>query len=259
MNKLPLICIIGPSGSGKTTLVETLQKYFGFKSVESYTTRKPRYIGETGHTFISDEEFDALDTITNTVFDNHKYGVTTDMLDRADLFVVDKEGIKTLKEYYNTRKVVIIALKCPNNILKQRMFSRGDSEEQVNKRIIHDKDAFDGYLSLTDYIIDADNDINTIIQKFFEIYISSGTAKQLSEGYFEKNEKYFKFVISNLTAGVRCLRCKKPVLLSQVDAYEYQCFEHDEDLYSIETFEGEKATPDELIDLIENVKIYLED
>lgn len=259
MNKLPLICIIGPSGSGKTTLVETLQKYFGFKSVESYTTRKPRYPGETGHTFISDEEFDALDTITNTVFDNHKYGVTTDMLDKADLFVVDKEGVKTLKEHYNSRKIVVIALKCPNDILKQRMLKRGDSEEQANTRLTHDKKAFDGCLSLADYIVDANNDISLIIQKFFEIYVSSGTAKQLPEGYFEKNEEYFKFIINNLTSGVRCLRCKKPVLLSQVDTYEYQCLEHDEDLYSIETFEGEKATPDELIELVENAKTHLED
>lgn len=257
--KEPLFCIMGPSGSGKTTLTDCLQKHFGFKSVASYTTRKPRYQGEVGHTFVSDEEFKALDTITTTDFDGYKYGVTADMLDRADLFVVDKEGIKTLKKHYNTRKVVIVALKCPNNILKQRMLSRGDSEEQVNKRITHDNGAFDGYMTLADYVIETNDDLNKIIQKFFEIYISSGTTKQLPERYFEKNEEYSKFVINNLTAGVRCMRCKKPVLFSYVDTYEYQCLEHDEDLYSIETYKGKKATPDELIDLIENVKTYLED
>ena len=49
--------IVGKSGSGKTTLVEALKKY-GYTSIESYTTRPKRFEGETGHTFITEEEFD---------------------------------------------------------------------------------------------------------------------------------------------------------------------------------------------------------
>ena len=49
--------IVGKSGSGKTTLVNELRKY-GYTSVESYTTRPKRFKNETGHTFITEEEFD---------------------------------------------------------------------------------------------------------------------------------------------------------------------------------------------------------
>lgn len=55
--------IVGPSGSGKTTIANELKATYGYKAVESYTTRPPRYEGERGHIFVSDEEFDALGPI----------------------------------------------------------------------------------------------------------------------------------------------------------------------------------------------------
>lgn len=57
--------------------------------------------------------------------------------------------------------------------------------------------------------------------------------------------------IKNRLTNRRCDRCKKPVLKSDVDGYSYQCFEHDEDLYTIETFVSDKTpTEQELQDII---------
>ena len=55
--------IVGQSGSGKTTIVNTLEEKYGLKSIQSYTTRPKRSENETGHTFISDEEYDKLENI----------------------------------------------------------------------------------------------------------------------------------------------------------------------------------------------------
>ena len=55
-----IFLIVGCSGSGKTTITEQLEMKYGLKSIQSYTTRPPRYDGEIGHTFISTEEFDKL-------------------------------------------------------------------------------------------------------------------------------------------------------------------------------------------------------
>ena len=55
-----IFLIVGPSGSGKTTLVGMLEQSCGLTAIESYTTRNPRYSGEKGHIFVSDEEFDQL-------------------------------------------------------------------------------------------------------------------------------------------------------------------------------------------------------
>lgn len=138
-----IYCIAGKSGTGKSTLVDLLEKK-GLKAVQSYTTRKPRYEGEKGHTFITDEEFDALtDICAYTEFDNNRYCVTADMIDENDLFIVDVEGIKYLKEHYHGKKgIVVIGLFCNKTVLRQRMLERGDSEEQVEQRLIHDEKVF---------------------------------------------------------------------------------------------------------------------
>ena len=66
-----IFLIVGASGSGKTTIVEQLEQRYGLTSIQSYTTRAARYVGEKGHIFVSDEEFDKLtDLIAYTEFAN---------------------------------------------------------------------------------------------------------------------------------------------------------------------------------------------
>ena len=54
-----IFLIIGESGSGKTTLVSSLEKQKNLKSIQSYTTRPPRYENEYGHIFVSENEFNS--------------------------------------------------------------------------------------------------------------------------------------------------------------------------------------------------------
>ena len=84
-----IFLIVGPSGSGKTTLVEMLEQSLGMTSIESYTTRKPRYSGEKGHIFVSDEDFDQLkDLVGYTEFDNHRYAATAMQVEHNDIYVI---------------------------------------------------------------------------------------------------------------------------------------------------------------------------
>ena len=53
-----IILLMGESGSGKTTLSKLLQIQHGWHDISSYTTRPPRYAGELGHIFITNEEFE---------------------------------------------------------------------------------------------------------------------------------------------------------------------------------------------------------
>ena len=55
-----IICIVGRSGSGKTTAAEYLEELYGLKSIQSYTTRPKRKPNETGHTFVTEDEFDKI-------------------------------------------------------------------------------------------------------------------------------------------------------------------------------------------------------
>ena len=54
-----LLVIVGESGCGKTSIAERLQQY-GLKLIQSYTTRPKRKPLETGHTFVTKEDFDKI-------------------------------------------------------------------------------------------------------------------------------------------------------------------------------------------------------
>ena len=138
-----LYCIVGASGTGKTTLANAIEKDLGLKQVQSYTTRPPRHENEEGHTFISNEEFKGLkDLVAYTKFDGYEYGVTRDMLEDCSLYVVDVEGVKTLKRLYKERPIVVIGLSDKEHVRALRMFSRGDSVEKVRDRIVNDRIMF---------------------------------------------------------------------------------------------------------------------
>ena len=135
---------IGPSGSGKTTIAEYLVKNYDFTQIESYTTRKPRYDGEVGHIFVSNEEFDQLrDFVAYTEFDGNRYAATAEQVESNDIYVVDVAGAEYFKEkYHGTKKPVVFYFNLPGNVLKQRMLDRGDPIEAIMQRMDNDERMF---------------------------------------------------------------------------------------------------------------------
>ena len=104
-NRKPLIiCIVGESGSGKTTIAEYIEREHGIKMLESYTDRPMRYPGETGHTFVTKEEFDSFshdDMIAYTEFGGHRYCcLKKDVLD-FNTYVIDERGLLYLREHFS--------------------------------------------------------------------------------------------------------------------------------------------------------------
>lgn len=139
-----IYCIVGPSGSGKTTIAKRLAFTNGMSAVESYTTRPPRYPNEEGHIFVSDEEFDALgEMCAYTEYNGYRYGVTPDIIEANDIYVIDPYGVKYLKEHYHGYKgVKAIRLVVEADICKQRMIERGDSNQYARSRLENDRKDF---------------------------------------------------------------------------------------------------------------------
>lgn len=148
-----LYCIVGPSGCGKTTIVNELIKR-GYKAPDSYTTRPPRYDGEKGHTFISQEEFNNLkDLVAYTHFDGNDYGVTKEMLNDCDIYIVDPAGVESLIKN-NYTKFEVIGLYANAKVCYDRMKARGDSEQQIYNRLTNDYKMFKDFKKMCNYIID---------------------------------------------------------------------------------------------------------
>lgn len=145
--------LVGPSGSGKSTIAQDLHEKAGLKIVSSYTTRKPRYEGETGHIFISDEEFDALENICGyTVYDFHRYGVTQDIINANDIYIIDPAGVNyMLDKYHGEKGVKIIYINVDINTRRSRMISRGDDNTSIDKRMKFDQNFFFMYNNTIEY------------------------------------------------------------------------------------------------------------
>lgn len=139
-----LYLIIGPSGSGKTTLERNLAHCFDAKTVRSYTTRPPRRDGDTDHYYVTDAEFDALgELVAFTEYNGYRYGVTKDILDKSDFYVIDPAGALGLFERYKERPVFPIWIHVDPTRCAIRMAAQGRAEKDIIQRLDTDASAFD--------------------------------------------------------------------------------------------------------------------
>ena len=171
--------IVGPSGVGKTSLVNELEHLFGLKSIESYTTRPKRTEDETGHVFISDEEFDELRNLcAYTEYNGHRYGVTRAMIDESELYVVDPKGVRFfLSHYYGEKKPYIIGVTADKMTRLRRMIKRGDAAWEANDRLVEDSKQFREYEKLCNTII-VNDDFNATVLQLWKIILAEEAKKE---------------------------------------------------------------------------------
>lgn len=178
-----LICLIGPSGSGKTTIGQYLQTK-GIPEVVSTTTRKPR-VGEENHIsyhFCTKNDFEQKIKenffVEQTCYSGDWYGTSVneinEKLENYELCysVIEMNGYKNLKNGFQNH-VVSIFLNISEKECIKRMKNRGDTEENISKRIQNFKktNEFDNG-KYCDYICNMEqsfsnvyNDIDEILKK----------------------------------------------------------------------------------------------
>ena len=79
------------------------------KVLQSYTTRPKRTEYETGHTFVSEEEFDLLsDICAYGEFGGYRYCATAEQVDNSDVYVIDAQGVDYFKKYYHGKKEPVV-------------------------------------------------------------------------------------------------------------------------------------------------------
>ena len=182
-----IFLIVGCSGSGKTTITEQLEQKYGLKSIQSYTTRKPRYEGETGHIFISDEEFDKItDMVAYTEFDSKRYCATAEQVENNDLYIIDPKGVDFfMKAYKGSKTPKIIFISSNLTTRYERMVGRAETKGKSHQeaiesslaRIANDAEEFYDYIqgqAWIDYVCknNSNDKLEDIVDKIFD-YISS--------------------------------------------------------------------------------------
>ncbi len=179
--------IVAPSGAGKTTITELLGTKYGFKSIQSYTTRPPRFEGETGHIFISNEDLDKLtDIVAFTEFAGNRYCATAQQVEENDLYVIDPKGVEYFKRSYKgSKQIKIIYIESDLTTRYERMKKRAEDNgaaylkavDYSLKRITNDVNEFYDYIhhiAQVDHILQngADTDINTAVNELYSYIVS---------------------------------------------------------------------------------------
>ena len=182
-----IFLIVGCSGSGKTTITEQLEQKYGLKSIQSYTTRKPRYDGETGHIFISDEEFDKLtDMVAYTEFAGNRYCATAEQVENNDLYIIDPKGIDFfMKSYKGSKTPKVIFISSNLTTRYERMVGRAETKGKSHQeaiessltRIVNDAGEFYDYIqgqAWIDYVCknNGNDKLEDVVDKIFD-HISS--------------------------------------------------------------------------------------
>jgi len=131
--------------------------------IQSYTTREPRFEGENGHTFITDDEFDSIqyyEMIAYTQFGEHRYCCKHSDVLKKNTYIIDEHGYSMLRQLHKDRyKIIGVRVK------SHAVMRLGRVEDK--KRVLRDKNKF----ILHDYEFDYLIDNNTNSRKDFELKI----------------------------------------------------------------------------------------
>lgn len=139
------IIFIGPSGSGKTSFAQYLIDNYNAMKIVSTTNRNKRENEIDGVHYHFKDNITIQNMINNNEFleysnyaDNY-YGITKKELEnkinQADLIVnvMEIKGALKMKEYFP--ETVIIYCDVPIDTLMNRMYERGDSFQNIAKRV----------------------------------------------------------------------------------------------------------------------------
>ena len=172
-----LITLTGRSGCGKSTIAERLNRKFGYVQAKSYTTRPVREEDENDintHTFIAREQIADFedDIVAYNEYNGNAYFVTRKMLEGCNLYVVDQEGLIQLYKNYHDKDILSIYIDCDSSIASKRMAERGDTDEQIMKRLQYDEKAFANCQELCDFVIpnEVQNGVNDIVDWIDGLY-----------------------------------------------------------------------------------------
>lgn len=175
--KQVLIAILGTSGCGKSTIASRLERKYGYVQAKSYTTRPIREDDSNDintHTFISRAEVENYkdSIVAYNEYNGNAYFVTREMLEGCQIYVVDREGLIQLYKNYHDKDILSIYIDCDSSIASRRMAERGDSDEQIMKRLQYDERAFANCQELCDFVIpnEVQNGVNDIVEWIDNLY-----------------------------------------------------------------------------------------
>lgn len=175
-----ILHINGRGGSGKSTLVNALNEKLWLEKTQNYTTRKPRYEGEQGYFFVSEEEFQTRFKNNEIIESYFRKSNGAFYWLPAPTFtgIVQSEimGVVALKKwcFQNNVPFLSIYLDIDTDILLSRLQNRADTNEKPEERLKEDE-YYEVFKDWSDVIYDYNN--KTVEQAIDDILAMMAEAK----------------------------------------------------------------------------------
>lgn len=158
------IILVGKTACGKSTTAKLMEK-IGYQRIVTDTTR-PKRKGETDgidYHFRTQDEFDALKEAGyyaesvdyEAAFGHCSYGSAKKAYEskKDSVIVLNPYGLKMVKKNVITGSTISIFLDVPEDILVERLHIRGDAEDEIARRLEHDRIDFADMSEICDYTI----------------------------------------------------------------------------------------------------------
>jgi len=137
-----IISLVGFSGTGKSLAAKILEEEFGIPKVVSCTTRKPRPGEKHGvdYYFVTEERFSKLKKLEFDKYADNYYGLLKKDVDnllnkhKRICTITTLSGVESLKEQY-PGMVYSVFINTKVDELRKRLENRGESEEEIEKRM----------------------------------------------------------------------------------------------------------------------------
>ena len=142
-----LMCVMAESAAGKDRLVNELCNRNHLTQLISYTTRARRTNEGDTHIFVDEETYQQMKDDNNiaayTYINGNHYWSTINQLYESDFYVIDPQGIESLKAL-NLPKLHLITVyvNVPEDIRKERARLRGDDMNVYRNRCLSEREQF---------------------------------------------------------------------------------------------------------------------
>lgn len=173
-----MIVLTGASASGKTETAKELHTLYGIRKVVTHTTRQMRP-GETDgvdYHFVTTEKFLELKQkdffVETTEYNGHFYGTSKPEIADNKVLIVETSGARVYLSFGDPR-IILFRLIASNATRALRMAQRGDSADDIQRRLANDVTRFADEQFKDERIIDIDTEnlsIEEVAEKIYKIY-----------------------------------------------------------------------------------------
>lgn len=151
-----IICLIGESGSGKSEIANMLKEKAGYDIVQSYTTRKPRHEGETGHIFITREDFLNMNSdnilAMKNIYGELYFTLKTQFTAPVTIYIVDPSGYDDVLNNIDKSEYKVIGVYIQTDLdTRYDRLKKRDGTDEAIRRINKDMNLF--CMTKCDYMI----------------------------------------------------------------------------------------------------------